>query len=111
MRSVCESQENQRRSRRGLPQKPQTNDSIDAEVSNLLVRPVFLLTTFTAAFPPGVAGRRSAGRSGDCRARDSLGRGQQAGLYRITPAVITCQSAEPSFSLWWPWFLPMAVLS
>jgi hypothetical protein len=43
MTSVCESQENQRWSKRGLPQQPQANDSIDAEFSNLLVRPVYLL--------------------------------------------------------------------
>ena len=43
MTSVCESQENQRWSKRGLPQQPQASDSIDARFQNLLVRPVYLL--------------------------------------------------------------------
>ena len=42
MTSVCESQENQRWSRRGLPQRPQASDSIGAKFSILLVRPVYL---------------------------------------------------------------------
>jgi len=38
MTSVCESQENQRWSKRGLPQKPQLSDSMDAKFPTLLVR-------------------------------------------------------------------------
>jgi hypothetical protein len=35
--------------RRGLPQHPQANESIDANFSKLLVRPVYLLSDFRQA--------------------------------------------------------------